>query len=113
MIVRILILLEPLPGGDGETSMSIDATVWDVTRDDDGLKLWLADREPDGIAGQSRLIVVGSCQSAERLVGKNIWAAGSGSIMCGDVVVGHRIGYGSCTLLNHGIKEAIRKECKS
>ena len=87
--------------------MSIDATIWEVTRTDGELKLWLKDREPDGIAGQSRLIVLGTCQSAELLIGQNIWAGGNGPIMCGDVVVGHRIGYVRCTLLNHGIKDAV------
>ena len=87
--------------------MSLDATVWDVTRESGVLKLWLGDREPGGIAGQASLEVVGACQSAELLVGRDIWAAGSGSVMCGDVEVGRRIGYGRCTLFNHGIKEAV------
>jgi len=86
--------------------VSIAAIVWDVTRDDGELKLWLAPSGKDPV-GQSRLIVVGNCETAEMLVGQNIWAAGSGPIMCGDVAIGERIGYVRCTLWNHGIREAL------
>jgi hypothetical protein len=87
--------------------VSIDATVWNVTREFGDLKLWLKDREPWGCTGQAALLVVGTCRSAEQLVGRDIWAAGSGPIMCGDTAVGRRIGYTRCVLWNHGIREAI------
>lgn len=87
--------------------MSIDATVWEVTRDSEGPVLWLTGREPDGIAGQGSLRVIGSCSSAERLVGSDIWAGGGGPIMLGEVEIGQRIGYSRCTLTNHGIEEAL------
>ena len=88
--------------------MSISAEIWDVTRDEGALKLWLGERNrprPDP-AGQASLMVVGDCSTAEQLVGREIWAAGSGPIMCGDTIIGERIGYGSCVLFNHGIREA-------
>lgn len=93
--------------------MSITAEIWDVTRDEDGVKLWLAECQrphPDP-AGQSRLLVIGDCRCAELLVGHEIWAAGSGPIMLGETEIGKRVGSTRCLLWNHGIREALGLEC--
>jgi len=87
--------------------MSLSAEIWDVTRKDGEVKLWLNKRQvpqPDP-AGQAALRVFGDCSCAEMLVGKTIWAAGSGPIMCGDVEIGKRIGYTGCVLFNRAIRE--------
>ncbi len=89
--------------------MSISAEIWDVTREDGKLKLWLTERrgrQPDP-AGQSSLRVLGECSSAEMLVGQSIWAAGSGPIMLGETEIGKRVGYGSCVLFNHAIRQVV------
>lgn len=85
--------------------MSIDATVWDVTRHKGQLKLWLKDREPGGCAGQASLTVIGPCGCAELLVGRDIWAGGDGPIMCDDMMIGKRITAASCVLFNRPIRD--------
>jgi hypothetical protein len=86
--------------------MSLSAVIWDVTRCDGVLKLWLSDRGQDS-AGQASLLVGGECVLAERLVGYSIWAGGSGPIMCGDTKIGRRVGYGGCVLWDCAIREVL------
>jgi len=86
--------------------MSLSAVVWDVTRCDGVLKLWLCDCGQDS-AGQASLLVGGKCKLAERLVGCSIWAGGSGPVMCGDIKIGRRVGYGGCVLWDYAIREVL------
>jgi hypothetical protein len=88
--------------------VSIDANVVGIARLPGGdVRLTLEQPDPTRTAGREAIVVEKPPANVDVLLDRAVWG-GADALMCGEIRIGHRLGYGACVLHREALSQVER-----